>query len=76
MVAFLIVRCLEEPVRYDSEQRLWDRFAEASRQLQGDPAALAAQQTEEALWSVADADGLDPDEGIEWDERLQDDATW
>jgi hypothetical protein len=44
--------------------------------LQADPEALAARQAEEALWSVADADGLDPDEGTEWDESLEDAATW
>jgi hypothetical protein len=71
-----IVRCLDELVQHAYRRRLWARYAEANRQLQADPEALAARQAEEALWSVADADGLDPDEGTEWDESLEDAATW
>jgi len=31
---------------------------------------------EEAIWSVADADGLEPEEGIEWDKSLENAASW
>jgi hypothetical protein len=71
-----IVRYLDELVQDAYRQRLWARYAEANRELQADPKALAAQQAEEALWSVADADVLDRDVGIEWDESLEDAATW
>jgi hypothetical protein len=71
-----LVRCLDELVQEAYQRRLWARYAEANRQLQEDPEALAASQAEDALWSAADADGLDPREGVEWDESLEDAATW
>ncbi len=71
-----IVRCLDELVQDAYRRRLWARYAEANRQLQADPEALAAWQAEEALWSVADADGLEQDDGVKWDESLEDAATW
>ena len=65
-------RTLEEIVRDAHRRLLWARFAEANRLAQDDPAADA----EDALWSAADVDGLDPDEGIAWDEKLEDAASW
>jgi hypothetical protein len=71
-----LVRCLEHVVREAYERRLWERYAEANRRLEADADAAAAVRAEEALWAGADADGLDPDEGIEWDESLEDAASW
>jgi hypothetical protein len=65
-------RTLEELVRAAHRQLLWTRFAESNRLAQSDPVANA----EESLWSAADADGLDPDEGIPWGEEREDAASW
>ena len=67
-----VARCLDELVRRAYEERLWARFAEANRRAEANPAA----QADDAIWSSADADGLDPDEGVEWDEALEDAASW
>jgi len=71
-----MVRCLEALVQDASRQRLWARYAEANRQLQADPKARATYKTEQDVWAVADADGLNGDEGIAWSEELTDAATW
>jgi hypothetical protein len=71
-----IVRCLDDLVQEAYRRRLWSRFAEANRLVEDDPAALAAVETEDAIWSAADTDGLDPDDGIAWDESLEDAASW
>ena len=71
-----LVRCLDDLVRDAYQRRLWERYAKTNRSLQGDSEALAAQHAEEVLWAVADVDGLDPDEGIEWDASLEDAASW
>jgi hypothetical protein len=65
-------RTLEELVQEAHRRLLWARFAESNRLAQDDPTAAA----EEALWSAADGDGLDPDEGIAWDDKLVDAASW
>ncbi len=71
-----MVRCLEALVQNASRQRLWARYAEASRQLEADPKGREAYKAEQDVWAVADADGLDADEGVEWSEELTDAATW
>jgi hypothetical protein len=71
-----ITRCLDDLVQEAYRQQLWRQYAEANRSLQGDTNALAAQQAEEAIWSVADADGLDPNAGVEWTTALEDAASW
>ena len=65
-------RTLEEIVQDAHRRLLWARFAASNRLAQDDPTANA----EDALWSAADADGFDPDEGISWDEKLEDAASW
>ena len=71
-----LARCLEELVQDAYRQRLWQRYAEANRRLRADPQALAAQRAETAIWSAADADGLDPDDGVPAEEALEDAASW
>ena len=71
-----IARCLDDLVQDAYRQRLWARVAEANRLAEGDPVTRAADAEEDALWSAADLDGLDSDEGVEWDESLEDAATW
>lgn len=71
-----IVRCLDDLVQDAYRRRVWQRYAEANRRLQTDPDARAAFAEEQAIWATADADGLDADEGIEWDESLEDAASW
>lgn len=71
-----LVRCLDELVQEAYERRLWARFAEANRLVESDPETRAARDADEVIWSSADADGLDPDEGIDWDDTLEDAASW
>ena len=70
-----IVRCLDDLVQDACRRRVWQRYAEANRRLQADPDARAAFAEEQAVWSAAGTDGLDPSEGIEWTESLEDAAS-
>ncbi len=71
-----VTRVLEQLVREAEARKLWQEYAEASRRLRSDPAMSAELRAEEAIWSRADADGLDPDEGESWREELRDAASW
>ena len=67
-----LARTLEEIVQDAHRRLIWTRFAESNRSAADDAESAA----EDALWSVADADDLDPGEGIPWDESLEDAASW
>jgi hypothetical protein len=71
-----IARCLDELVQEAYERRIWARYAEANRRTESDPQARAVREADDAVWAAADADGLDPDEGVEWNEALEDAASW
>ena len=71
-----VSRVLEQLVRQAEARRLWEQYAEANGRLHGDPQARAAHDAEQRLWSAADADGLDPNEGKDWSEELRDAAAW
>lgn len=71
-----IARCLDDLVQEAYERRIWARYAEANRRAETDPEARAARDADDAVWPVADTDGLDPDDGVEWSEALEDAATW
>jgi hypothetical protein len=71
-----IVRYLDDLVQEAYQRRVWARFAEANRGIEENATARTARQDEDAIWSVADLDGLDSDEGIDWNEGLEDAATW
>lgn len=71
-----IARCLDDIVREAYERRLWSRFALANRLAHTDPATRLADHTEDALWSIADLDGLEPDDGVAPDDAREDAASW
>ena len=71
-----IVRCLDDVVQEAYRRRLWLRYAEANCRRQADANALAEWREEEAIWSAAGADALDPDEGVPWCDDLRDAASW
>jgi SpoU rRNA methylase family enzyme len=71
-ISEVIERAIEQ-----EERRLFShKVNEAIERLRAEPVAWAAYQEESRELDAAAADGLDLDEGIEWDESLTDAATW
>ncbi len=63
-------------------QRLFQRYDEAQRRLETDPALATALREEDALWSASDSDGVSPSDdrdesdGVVWRPELEDSASW
>ena len=72
----LDARCLDGLVQDAYERRIWARYAEANQRTGSDPQARAVREADDTVWAAADADGLDPDKGVESNEALEDAASW
>ena len=71
-----ITQVLDRAVEHEARRLFWKTFHESGDRLQADAEAWAAYQTESKELEGTLLDGLDPDEGEEWDESLADAATW
>ena len=71
-----ITRVIEDAVAEAARLAFWREVAEVAERLRAEPAAWAAYQAQSKELEGTLLDGMDLDEGVEWDESLTDAAAW
>jgi predicted transcriptional regulator len=71
-----ITRVIELAVEAAARRAFYAETNAAIERLRADPEAWAAYEAESRDLDASAADGLDPEEGLEWDESLVDAASW
>ncbi|MBI3974231.1 MAG: hypothetical protein HY332_23380 [Chloroflexi bacterium] len=71
-----ITEVIERAIEQEERRLFYQHVNEAIERLRAEPAAWAAYHEESRELDATAADGLDLEEGVEWDESLTDAATW